>query len=155
MTRNPAGAPTLASVQIVVGALAAGLTVFAGVAAFLGPSASPAGAPRTWTLLVAGFTVANLIAVTLVTRLSVVRARQRYLAGLLSRDRLLGEFLILSLLRGALVEAPGLFGCVAYIVGAVPVGLPVALACVIALLALVFPTRGRFESYSEAVTRPE
>ncbi len=153
---QPDEAVHLKTGRLIVAAMTAGLLVFAGVVSVLDRSDAGGGASSgTWMVILLGFAVANVIAATFVHTLFVGKARARVASGDGDRSVLVGDFLGLTILRGALIEATGLFACIAYMIGSAQQAIWVALACAAVLLAVVFPTEERFRSFEERVRRPE
>src|ERR1043165_6398413 len=147
---------TLQSAQVIVAALVLGIVIFAGVVIGLqsGGGMKPPAAGLTGTLaaVLAALFVSGVVFALLVGRF-VTRANQKpreaYPAP--AAELLVQPFVLLTIIRAAMLEAPGLLGVVCLMLtGRLEMLIPTG-ACVIGMM-LIFPTRGRFESFVAAVS---
>ncbi len=123
---------------IMVSALVVGIAIFLGVCWFLWQQDPPREAAESTPLL------SNIAAGMLVLSLFV---------RLLARKVMLGKekgAAMFALGGGAILEFGGLFGCVAYLLEGTPLALGVAVAAMLLIVVLQFPTAARWEAWSRS-----
>lgn len=156
MLTEPA-AKRLRVIQILVGALMMGLLTASVVMALLvvigHAPPSPAHA-KTFAIVVPGLFVATLAASIVVGRALQTQARQQWDATSPPKDAVtfvMPKFEVQSILRGALLEGPGLFGAVATMLTGEYLFLVVPGLSLLGLAA-TFPTRDRVRDFVDRVT---
>jgi len=158
MEETPQGSLPLGNLQLVVGALMAGVVGLLAVALLLrppGPGSFALSEAQTIWLGVAMAIVAGAAALGVVLgRLLLARAAVN--AGRESRGEgeLLRDFAAFSIVRCAIIEGVGLLGVTIYLVVDLGIGLLVTAASLVGLLVL-FPTAARQRAFEERVARPE
>jgi hypothetical protein len=148
-------APRVRTLQIIVGALVAGLLIIIAIMAFipfapLANNRAPQAAPLTpiITYIELGF-VCILISVSVIVPSRVVASARKQLAAKAPSGDVAGLaaiYQIKTIVSGALREGIGNFAAVAFMLERQPIALGLAFACVIAVAAL-FPTRERVERW--------
>jgi hypothetical protein len=145
--RTPSESVAFLTVQIVAAAMIAGTLIFACIAFVIGLGQQP-GDP-TVAYLAVGFSVIALIA-SFVASTIVTNQRLRILGKTgreLSVMELFAVFQTKVIVRSALLEGAAFFCCVAYLGSSLWWALATALV-LIALMAVIFPTRGRFDDWA-------
>lgn len=148
---------------ILVAAMMAGMVVFAGIAAAVGPvgGAPPTGSPtpqamRAETLLaILGVLLAACLAAFFVIgRTAQGQARRAWESRADDEDgraRLVAVLLTSTIVRAGLVEGPGLFACVIVLLTGNLLPLAVA-ALAVGVMASLLPVRARLARLEEAAT---
>lgn len=158
MSQDQNVARGLANLRIMMAPLMGGLTLFIVIVWLVADAsfeASSITSPEPfWLFALLGFVVLEAVFYVVGSRLVVSQARTRHASKPLTDEEIVGEFVKATLIRAALIEGLGFFGCVVFLVAAQGLGLLVAALCVFGLLA-TFPTDGRYRSFREALTRPE
>ena len=155
------GPGELLTLQMIVGALAMGVALFAAVALVIdvaGPEADPELANVLLAVL-ASMAVA-LIPVYFLVRRSFLSAARGQLAQREDRGRpgrgaeltIPEPIRILTIIGAALAESVGLFGTVIYMVTKAQLALIAPAVALVAILACM-PTRGRLEALLESLTK--
>lgn len=156
-------APLLRAQQIIAGALIGGVVVFLGIVLALGASGREFGGDTAPILsyAAAGFLVCAVAARSVVLAGLTAQGRKHLLTGKWrdgsgvtaapgwqeivaqegDRGRLLALYQSRTVIGTAILEAPGLFGCVAYLLEGGWFGPGVAVVAIGLMLALQFPTR--------------
>lgn len=138
--------PTLTTLQLIVGAMMTGLVTFAVIVLAVGTVGEPDPSLANLLLAVLGVLGVSELAGYVVLRM-VLLGKLRGEAESTSAphevdQKVLGTWSTLVLIRSAMTEGWGLFGCVIALVTGSPLGLAAAVLAVL-LLAMGFPTQGR------------
>ncbi len=149
-TRMAAAAPPIRSPQIILGALAAGVLVFTGVAVYLrlaGMDLGDSQLARLLPFLVLALAAAEVPVYLLLRRVFVaqVRAAREESLGLVKEGRIPLQLQTLAILGAALAEGVGLLGVITVLLGGSWFALAAPFAAVV-LILLQVPTRARLES---------
>ena len=155
------GPGELLTLQMIVGALAMGVALFAAVALVIdvaGPEADPELA--NVLLAVLAFMAVGLIPVYFLVRRSFLSAARGQLAQREDRGRpgrgaeltIPEPIRILTIIGAALAESVGIFGTVIYMVTKAQLALIAPAVALVAILACM-PTRGRLEALLESLTK--
>jgi hypothetical protein len=148
-------AGTLRTGRILIGALTFGLVAVSGVmyALVAGGQVSPHAQGDLLLLILAVLWPATAGMSVFMGRTLTQQARAEWQqSGAGDEDALAPRFLVLNILRGALLEGSGLFGAVAFMLTGEPAALLAPVLSAGLLLGMVYPTRERFESFVRAVT---
>ena len=141
------------SLRVVLGALLLGMTSFAAVAAFLGPSKGAAD-PKLFLIALAVMGPVELILYRLAVRPAIIRQAAQALRAGATDAAMEARFTAATILAAALAEGWGLFGCVIVMISGQWAAL-VAPACAAAVLGSLLDVRGRFERFKqEAASLP-
>jgi hypothetical protein len=150
------------TLQIICGALAAGVVTFLVVVLVINGPPNAAAAPGVLTYLSGGFFLVMLVVSIIVPR-SIVQSQIAHIACgtwkppeqlpanydvSAESAKLLMAYQTHMIVRLALLESAGFFALVAYLSEGHWLALAVAI-CALALLLSQFPTRGRVENWSE------
>jgi len=158
MTGTEQPSLTLGNLQILVGALMAGVVALLAVAIALSPPAWSSIAltetQTVWLGVVAAMVVGAVVIVVVLSRLLIARVVVN--AGREGRGEreVLADYASFTVVRSAVVEGVGLLGATVYLAADLGVGLLVTLAS-LAGLVILFPTAARHQAFVERVTRPE
>ncbi len=130
----------LRSTQIVIAALALGVVIFAGVAAYVGPIGTPIEVGgKDLLAIVAVVVTLQALPLSFVVRAKLVKAAQEH-----EPARRIAAFRASRIVAAALCEAGGLLWCVALLFSGNILYLG-AVAVVVAVMFLHVPTRESFE----------
>ena len=148
--RRPSETVPFQVVQIIAGALILGPLFFAGIAYVTSQGKLP-GDPLLAYMAV-GFSLFALVASTAVPAVVGSQKLRQFesLGSNISVMDLFGVMQTRVILRSAILEGAAFFCCIAYMVTALWWALVAALA-LIAVMAIFFPTRGRFDDWVSEV----
>jgi disulfide bond formation protein DsbB len=149
------GARNISGLQIIVGAMMAGLLIFGIIALAVGPLGMPDPAMTGILLAVLAFLGATELIGYLVLRTVMLgKLRTDAAQGALGEDpeqSVLPVWSTLTLIRSAMTEGWGLFGSVITLLAAPPLAMG-AIVLALALLGLGFPTRDKLTQLTVNIT---
>ena len=150
-------AQSIRNARIVVLALIGSLGVFAGLVVMLaGLPGAESFARLDWIWLGAllALVLPMLAAFVLAGRIFLDQTRSRLAVVEPDEPQILGAYQTYTILRAALIEGPGLFGGVVYLISGLGYGFVLMVLSLIGLV-MILPTDERYRDFREAVTRPE
>lgn len=159
MTIHPRPSRSVPQAQAVYAALMLGTLSAAGAMAAVRLS-SAAAAPQAaqagmWGVILSAITGACLIAALVVPSRFVARARRESSAtGSVNPDSFVFPYTTAVIVRGALLESPGLFGAVAFLITGEWWTLG-STGLALLLMAATFPSRAGLERFAADASRPE
>jgi hypothetical protein len=147
--QSPQTRQFLMTLRLLVGALAAGLLIFAAIAVFMGgsPSGAPPAAPLDVLPAIAWVIVACGLVAAFVLPRTVAGAMRR--DETVTDDRRRSTFFVLTIISCAMIESGGLIGAVTTLLSGEATDAIVAGAAALAI-ALQFPTSGRWRRFVES-----
>jgi hypothetical protein len=154
---NGSSPQSVHNTRIVVLALIGGLGVFLVLVVMLAglPSAESFATPDwMWLGALLALVVPMIAAFVLAGRIFLDQTRSRFALLEPGEPEMLAAFQTYTILRAALLEGPGLFGGVVYLVSGLGYGFVLMIVSLVGLL-MILPTEERFRDFREAVTRPE
>lgn len=140
--------PQLRVLRIIVSCLVLGVSLFA-IVSIVVPATSGGGLPLSTLRGVA----ALLLAVNIVGALLVRRGLAHGCAPDTSDELLMSRFFVATLIGSALLEGAALFAVVIHLLGRNPLDLLIAAVAVLLILAVFFPTDGRWRRFVQSVRR--
>lgn len=154
---NPSPYRSISQVQAIYGALILGVVGAAAAMAAIRvgtPGSAPAAAQGEMFLIIVGVMTASCVALAIGARsFFVARARRGAAADRSSPDAFLHPYSTAMLVRGALLESPGLMGCVVFMVTGEWAALGAAGVSLL-FMAVLFPTRAGLERFAADASRP-
>jgi len=150
---------TLQSLQVIAGALLAGVTAFGVVVLVIGPTVEPGAASSTLTQALLGVAGLLLVTHTVVLRLldqrvgAKLAARRHEALAELERNDVPQELFVRTLVAAALGESIALIGPVLYLVAGSPFAAG-PLVVGLGWMLLQFPTRSKLRSAIDGAGRP-
>lgn len=153
-TRNQMPSGTLGTGRVIVSALILGLVAATGVMYVLVASghAPPSSSADVLLMALAVIWPTTLAASLVISRAWLRQARAEWQQSGGDQDSLMPRFLMLTILRSALLEGSGLFGAVVYMMTGQGAALLAPVLSAGLMLTMVFPTRERFEGFVRDVT---